>query len=135
MDAQKVKRQYYFCWSILYLEAFFCNLCFRYIFLGVNAKIGISFSDIRHFSFNMVCLNSLHPKNIWRQQRKKQRWYLYAVNGFHIWLCSLIVRVRLVLSRTVVGSSDWRFDNQSGSYQHSAQVRSYKSVECHKSGL
>ena len=36
--------------------------------------------------------------------------------------CSVIVRVRVVLKRTVVGDSDWRFDNLSGSH-HQSQVK------------
>ena len=36
--------------------------------------------------------------------------------------CSVIVRVRVVLKRTVVGDSDSRFDNLSGSH-HQSQVK------------
>ena len=36
--------------------------------------------------------------------------------------CSVIVRVRVVLKKTVVGDSDLRFDNLSGSH-HQSQVK------------
>ena len=43
----------------------------------------------------------------------------YIFQDDNIRLCSVIVQVNVVLKRTVVGDSDWRFDNLSESHDQS----------------
>ena len=51
-----------------------------------------------------------------------------------MWQCSLIVRISVVLRRTVVGNGDGRFSNESGSY-HQSQVNEHSGlVICSRSG-
>ena len=52
------------------------------------------------------------------------------VNKMHKHLCGLIVRVRVVPRRTVVGDTDRRFDNLSGSHHQSHEncVSSYRRI-------
>ena len=96
--------------------------------------------QVLHESHSVVKYHEPHPSKKWKPLQKKNIRANMSAILFHkkcstkqiSWSCSVIVRVRVVLKRTVVGDSDWRFDNLSGSHHHS-QVK-VLFVECYKSG-